>query len=139
MSSVEGRAGREAAGRWAARAQRNICLLSPRLSLPACFPRHARGCAAEPEPEQTAATIAKGDDYDALAEEIKAHAATKKLLKEESAALAAERAKHGDDVNMLLPMVQTWRPAILAMLNALPEPEEIISSTGPSHQQEEEE
>ena len=54
-------------------------------------------------------------------------------------ALAAERTKHGDEVKILLPMVQTWRPAILAMLNALPEPEEIISSTGPSHQQEEEE
>ena len=54
-------------------------------------------------------------------------------------ALAAERTKHGDDVNILLPMVQTWRPAILAMLNTLPEPEEIISSTGPSHQQEEQE
>ena len=54
-------------------------------------------------------------------------------------ALAVERAKHGDEVNILLPMVQTWRPAILAMLNALPEPEEIISSSGSSHQQEEEE
>jgi hypothetical protein len=35
-------------------------------------------------------------------------------------------------------MVQTWRPAILGMLNSTPEPEEIISSSGPSEQQEEE-
>ena len=53
-------------------------------------------------------------------------------------ALASERAIHGDDATLLLPMVQTWRPAILAMLNSNPEPEEIISSTGPSEQQEEE-
>jgi hypothetical protein len=35
-------------------------------------------------------------------------------------------------------MVQTWRPSILAMLETNPEPEEIISSTGPSDRQEEE-
>ena len=54
-------------------------------------------------------------------------------------ALAAERAKHGSQATVLLPMLQTWRPAILAMLNSNPQPEEIISSTGPSEQLEEEE
>ena len=54
-------------------------------------------------------------------------------------ALAAERAKHGENATILLPMLQTWRPAILAVLNLNPQPEEIISSTGPSEQQEEEE
>ncbi len=54
-------------------------------------------------------------------------------------ALAAERAKHGDQATILLPMLQTWRPAILAMLDSNPQPEEIISSTGPSEQLEEEE
>ena len=54
-------------------------------------------------------------------------------------ALAAERAKHGDQATILLPMHQTWRPSILAMLNSNPQPEEIISSTGPSEQLEEEE
>ena len=54
-------------------------------------------------------------------------------------ALAAERTKHGDQATILLPMLQTWRPAILAMLNSNPQPEEIISSTGPSEQLEEEE
>jgi hypothetical protein len=53
-------------------------------------------------------------------------------------ALAAERAQHGDDATLILPMVQTWRPSILAMLETNPEPEEIISSTGPSDRQEEE-
>ena len=53
-------------------------------------------------------------------------------------ALAVEREKHGGDVTMLLPMIQTWRPSLLEMLNKNPEPEEIISSTGPSEQQEEE-
>ncbi|MGA0380000.1 MAG: hypothetical protein ACO3NJ_04250 [Candidatus Poseidoniaceae archaeon] len=54
-------------------------------------------------------------------------------------ALAGERAKHGSDATILLPMLQTWRPAIFAMLNSNPQPEEIISSTGPSEQQGEEE
>ena len=36
-------------------------------------------------------------------------------------------------------MLQTWRPAIVAMLNSNPQPEEIISSTGSSEQLEEEE
>ena len=54
-------------------------------------------------------------------------------------ALAAERTKHGYQATILLPMLQTWRPAILAMLNSNPQPEEIISSTGPSEQLEEEE
>jgi len=53
-------------------------------------------------------------------------------------ALAIERAQHGDDATLILPMVQTWRPSILAMLETNPEPEEIISSTGPSDRQEEE-
>jgi len=53
-------------------------------------------------------------------------------------ALAVERAQHGDDATLILPMVQTWRPSILAMLETNPEPEEIISSTGPSDRQEEE-
>ena len=53
-------------------------------------------------------------------------------------ALAVERAQHGDDATLILPMVQTWRPSILAMLETNPEPEEIFSSTGPSDRQEEE-
>ena len=53
-------------------------------------------------------------------------------------ALANEREKHGEAATLLLPMVQTWRPAILGMLNSTPKPEEIISSSGPSGQQEEE-
>ena len=53
-------------------------------------------------------------------------------------ALAVEREQHGDDATLILPMVQTWRPSILAMLETNPEPEEIISSTGPSDRQEEE-
>jgi len=52
-------------------------------------------------------------------------------------ALAVERAEHGEDATILLPMVQTWRPAILDMLETNPQLEEIISSTGPSEQQEE--
>lgn len=53
-------------------------------------------------------------------------------------ALAIERSKHGEDATVLLPMVQTWRPSVLAMLDSVPEPEEIISSKGFSEEQEEE-
>ena len=84
------------------------------------------GLTPAPAPKTQLQSESGKDDYAALAEEIKAHAATKKLLREEVSALTAERAAHAQTIEELQIAVPAGDPQPSTLTKGL-------SKTGSRH------